>query len=347
MDLSSKNKIVLVTGASGQFGRKLIPELIRRGYAVRAHFRSEEKARRWCPQEAEAVYGDLTEPSWLSEAVNGCAFVIHGAAKVSLRSGRIENIAKINVDGTRAVVDACRENRIKRLVHVSSIAAVGASTDGTPLDETAPFNLSGFDIPYFDTKQEAERIALDANDADLETIIVNPAIMISPPDRKLTDGDRARIPKRIPIYFDFGINLVQTEDVVDGAIKALEKGRAGQRYILAGENVSSKRLVELVGKFMDIKRPFLKIPHGALYMAALLTELLGSGYSPIKKVFPASKLNRNFVRLAGMKFYYSSEKAKKELGYDPRPLEQSLSEIIDAYFGQSAPADQPIKKAVV
>ncbi len=347
MDLSSKNKIVLVTGASGQFGRKLVPELIRRGYSVRAHFRSEEKARRWCPPEVKAVYGDLIEPSWLSEAVNGCDFVIHCAAKVSLRSGHIENIVKINVDGTRAVVEACFENNIKRLVHVSSIAAVGASTNGSPLDETAPFNLSGFDIPYFETKLQAERIALDANNDKLETVVVNPSIMISPPDRKLTDGDRARIPKRIPIYFDLGINLVQTEDVVDGTIKALEKGRDGQRYILAGENVSSKRLIDLAAKFMNMKRPFVKIPRAVLYLAALLTELFGSGYSPVKKVFPASKLNRNLVRLAGMKFYYSSEKAKSELGFNPRPLEQSITEIIAAYFGQAVPADQPIKKAVV
>ena len=293
------------------------------------------------------VYGDLIEPSWLPKAVNGCDFVIHGAAKVSLRSGHIENMVKINVKGTRAVVNACRANGIKRLVHMSSIAAVGASTDGTPLDETAPFNLSGFDIPYFDTKHESEQIALRANDSDLETVIVNPSIMISPPDRKLTDGDRARIPKRIPVYFDFGVNLVQTEDVIDGTIKALERGRPGQRYILAGENVSSQRLVDLAAKYVNMKRPFLKIPHSVLYLTALLTELLGSGYSPIKRLFPASKLNRNLVRLAGMKFYYSSEKAKRELGYNPRPLEQSISEIVSAFIGQSNPTDRPIKKAVV
>ena len=347
MDLFDKHKTVLITGAGGQLGRRLVPQLLGRGYAVRAHYRSEEKARRWCPRHAVPVYGDLTEPSWLHHAMRDCDFVIHCAARVSLRSGHIPDMNKINVDGTRAVVNACRFRNIRRLVHVSSVAAVGGSPDGHPLNENSAFNLSGYDIAYFESKRDAEKIALEANDNRLDVVVVNPAIMISPPDRALSSADRERIPKRIPFYFDFGINLVQTEDVVDGIIKALEKGRPGQRYILGGEDVSSQRLVDLAVKYIGIKRPFFKIPRTLLHVVALVVETLGSNYSPLKKVFPASKLNRNLVRLAGLKFYYDSSKACRELGYNPRPLEQSLTEIIEAFSGQNAPARNSSKKAAI
>jgi len=318
----SISKTVLVTGAGGQLGRRLIPRLIAAGFKVRAHYRSEEKARKYCPVNAEAIYGDLLAPPWLDNAVRDCAIVIHSAAIVSLRPKSNELMKRVNVDGTAAVISACRKSGVKRLIHVSSIIAVGASEDGLPIDETARYNLTGYGIPYIDTKKEAELMALRANSAELNVVVVNPSIMISPPDRELTDKDLKKIPKRVPFYFDFGINLVETGDVVSGIISAIDRGRPGQRYLLTGENIDPQKAFDLAREFLNIKKPKLKIPVGALYPVAIIMELVAS----IRNKRP--KFHRGLARLARHKFFYSCEKAKTELGYSPASLRQSLERIM-------------------
>ncbi|MCD6161289.1 MAG: NAD-dependent epimerase/dehydratase family protein [candidate division Zixibacteria bacterium] len=318
-------KTVLVTGASGQLGRRLVRELLARGYSIRAHYRSPEKADKYCPQGVEPVIGDITEPLWMYGAVKGCDYVIHGAARVSIRplsKADTEYMYRVNVIGTKHVIDACTLGDVQRLLHVSSVAAVGGSVNGRPLDEETEFNLAGYGLPYFETKREAEDFALGANGDSLEVVVVNPSIMVSPPDRKLTEKDLRKIPKRIPVYFDFGINLVETADVIDGIIGALEKGRPGQRYILAADNLNPSKAFELANKFLGIKKPLIKIPYWGLYLLACISELIYL----FKKKKP--KLNRNVVRLVGLKLYYSSEKAQRELGYTPKPLAETLAGIL-------------------
>lgn len=324
--MTDKPKI-LVTGASGQLGRWLIRELIKSGYQIRAHYRSRKKAAKYCPDGVEPVFGDIIEPSWLAGAVKGCDIVIHCAARVSVRPLSRADTAgmyKVNVDGTRAVVNACRKTGVKRLVHVSSVAAVGGSADGSILDETATFNLAGLGMPYFETKREAEEIALAANSQKLEVVVVNPSIMISLPDRKRTEKDFKKIPKRLPAYFDFGINVVETADVVDGVIKAMEKGRPGERYILGGDNIGPEKLFALGEKYFSLKQPYFKIPMWLMYVAGLIAELL---YIFRNK---KPKLNRNIIRLLRLKLFYSSEKARRELGYEPKALSKTLEEILIA-----------------
>ena len=283
-------KTVLVTGASGQLGRRLVRELLARGYGVKAHYRTPAKADKHCPKGVAPVIGDITEPLWMYEAVKDCDYVIHGAARVSVRPlSRVDSeyMYRVNVIGTKHIIDACTHSDVKRLLYVSSVAAVGGSVDGHTLDEDTLFNLGGYGLPYFETKREAEEFALNANGDSLEVVVVNPSIMISPPDRKLTEKDIKKIPKRIPVYFDFGINLVETADVIDGIIGALEKGRPGQRYILAGDNLNPKKAFELANKFLGIKKPLIKIPYWGLYLIACISELIYL----FKKKKP--KLNRN------------------------------------------------------
>jgi len=340
-------KRIMVTGASGQLGRKLTKELIRQGYRVRAHFRTAEKAARWCPPEAEAVYGDLLNPSWLYRAVDDCDAVIHCAAKVSLRQRPDDEMYRINVAGTAHVVSACMSSGVKRLVHISTIGAVGGSTDSTALDEFASFNLSGYGIPYFETKRKAEEIVLGVNGGTLEVVVVNPSIMISPPDRKVTRADLDRIPSWIPFYFDFGLNFVQTEDVIDGILAALNEGRAGERYLLTGENVDAKRAFALAKDYLDIRRPVLKLPHGLLYLAGLIAEAIRLFPNPIQRVFPAARLNRNLARLMRLRFYYTAHKAEKELGFHARPLKESIEQLLQGLNRPAQVQSRPNKKAVI
>lgn len=314
-------KTVLVTGASGQLGRRLVPALIKTGYKVKAHYRSADKASRWCPAGAERVIGDLLEPQWLNEALRSCDIVIHCAAIVSLRPRSNDLMKRVNVDGTRSVVEACLFNGVKRLIFVSSIVTVGASENGTPVNEDADFNLAGFKLPYINTKKEAEALALAANSDDFEVIVLNPSIMISSPDRELTDRDRRKIPRRIPVYFDFSLNLVETDDVVSGIIAAIDKGRSGQRYLLTGDNIDPARAFALAAKYLRIKRPFVKIPIWMLYPVAVIAEIIAK----IRNKRP--KFHRGLARLAKLRFVYSHEKAGRELGYAPRSLNDTLDKI--------------------
>lgn len=317
-----KPKTVLVTGASGQLGRRLVPRLSKTGYSVRAHYRSREKAGRYCPTDATPIIGDLIDPAWLDQAVSGCNIVIHCAAIVSLRPGPNEMMRRVNVDGTKAVVSACLENNVTRLIYISSIVTVGASETGQPLDEAAEFNLSGFNIPYIDTKKEAEDTVLEANGPNLETIVVNPSIMISPPDRELSQDELKKIPKSIPLYFDFGLNLVETDDVITGIVACIEKGGAGQRYLLTGENINPQKAFDLAQEFLGIRKPFIKIPIGLLYLIAFIMELVAR----IRRKRP--RFHRGLARLARYKFFYTNEKARQELGFRPKPLYQTIKKIL-------------------
>lgn len=324
----NKSAFILVTGASGQLGRRLVRKLISHGYKLRAHYRSIEKAQRWCPPEAEPVFGDLLTPDWLHGAVKGCDIVIHCAAKVSLRplaraqQAKSDYMHKINVGGTKAVIEACLSSDVKRLIHISTVGAVGASIDGIPIDEKANFNLAGYGIPYFETKYQAEKLALRANGDSLEVVVVNPSIMMSPPDRELTKSDLKKIPRWLPVYFNFGINLVETDDVIDGIVGAMDKGRPGQRYILAGEDIDQRKAFGLAEKYLGIRKPLVKIPLWGVYLAGLLAESL--------HLFKDKKptLNRAIVRLAKLRFFYTSQKAEQELGYSHRPLEKSIEDIL-------------------
>jgi len=321
-NLSPRAPIILLTGASGQLGRRLLPRLIETGYNVRAHYRNSERARRYCRSEVQFVTGDICDPSWLDNAVAGCDIVIHGAAKVSLSLGKGEEHRRINIEGTRNVLESCRHNGVKRLIYVSTVAAVGASEDGNPIDESAPFNLTGYNIPYAETKHEAEQIALAGNGPGFEVIVVNPSIMISPPDRSVTKRDLRKIPRFIPAYFDFGLNVVETEDVIKGILGAIEKGRPGERYLLTGENLDPNRAFALAEKYFGIKQPLLKLPVSFLYPIATIVELI----SKIRGKRP--KFHRGLAKLARLRFYYSNAKARRELGFCPRPLEETIEDIL-------------------
>jgi nucleoside-diphosphate-sugar epimerase len=323
--MPAQAKMILITGASGQLGRRLIRELIKRGYRVRAHYRSREKAKKYCPDKVQTVFGDMLEKNWLDGAVKDATCVIHCAARVSVRplsEADTDYMYKVNVTGTQNLIEACRRAGVERLIYMSSIAAVGASEDGEPIDEKAPFNLDNYNMPYFNTKHEAEELALKASDSNMAVISLAPSIMISPPDRELTENDLKKIPKRIPAYFQFGLNLVETGDVIDGIISALDKGKAGERYLLTGDNVDPQKLFAIAKKYLNIKKPLIRIPLWLVYIVGAIAELayIGRNKRP--------KLNRQIAKLAKLKFYYNCDKAKRDLDYNHKTLEQTVEQIL-------------------
>ena len=323
-----KIKTVLVTGANGRLGRRIVAELLRKDYEIRAHYRTWDKVKEHCPAEAIPDVGDITSPEWMNRSFEGVDCVIHCAALVSLRPGRDKEMQRVNVDGTRNVVAACKAAGVRRLIHISTVAAVGGSEDGRPLDESAEFNLDGFGLPYFRTKHEAEEIVLAASGEDLHVISLNPSIIIYPPDATITEYDRQKFPHWLPFYFDFGINLVYADDVVEAIVSAIENGKAGERYLLTGANLDTDRFFHLTEKYLGLKKPPIRIPVSLLMPPALLSEFLfglrnllfGNGKGP--------RLCRGMVRLAHLRFFYTSEKAQRDLGFNSRPIEEVIDSIL-------------------
>jgi len=273
------------------------------------------------------VVGDIRDKSWMLQALAGCDYLIHSAAMVSLRPVDYQEMKSINIDGTKNLVEAARQAFVKRFLHISSVATIGGSTDGRPLDENARFNLAGYGLPYFETKKEAEEIILAASASGMETIVLNPSIILYPPERKITRTDFKKIPRIIPFYFEFGVNLVHADDVIEGIISALERGRNRERYILAGDNIDASHLFAIAREFFKIRRPWLKIPVSLLYPVGYVGELL---YRLRHIGAPRGKgprVNRGIARLAKLRFFYDISKARKELGYNPRTIEEFLQEL--------------------
>jgi len=308
-------------------GRRLIPKLISQGYRVKGQCRNLKKAERYLQPEVAMVVGDIRDKSWMPQALAGCDYLIHSAAMVSLRPVDYQEMKSINIDGTKNLVEAARKAFVKRFLHISSVATVGGSIDGRPLDENANFNLAGYGLPYFETKKEAEEIILAASASGMETIVLNPSIILYPPERKITRTDLKKIPQIIPFYFDFGVNLVHADDVIEGIISALERGRNRERYILAGDNIDTLRLFAVAREFFRIRRPWLKIPVSLLYPVGYVGELLYRLRHIGGPHGKGPRVNRGIARLAKLRFFYDISKARKELGYNPRTIEEFLHEI--------------------
>ncbi|SYZ73116.1 putative Dihydroflavonol-4-reductase [Candidatus Zixiibacteriota bacterium] len=318
-------KNILVTGANGHLGRRIVERLPERGYNIIAHYRSPSKVEEFCPPGVRAVVGDINDSSWMSDAFKDIDCVIHTAAKVSLRAGQDEEMYRVNVEGTKNLLRAARASGVKRFIHFSSVAAVGGSIGTELLTESAEFNFNGIRLPYFRTKYEAEQFVLQANNGSFAAVVLNPSIIIFPPERPVTEKKIAPLRRRVPVYFDFGLNLVHADDVVEAAINAIEMGRGGERYILAGENTTPKMAIKLTRKYFGMKKPLIKLPIFSLYPIFALYEIY---YNVFNRDGKGARLNRGLARLAKMRFFYSSNKAIRELNFRPRTLEQMIRNIL-------------------
>jgi dihydroflavonol-4-reductase len=316
---------VLVTGANGHLGRRIVNALLAHGYRVFAHYRTAPKIEEFCPAGATPIIGNITMPQWMPAAFKNIDCIIHTAAMVSLRPGRHNEMYLVNVEGTKSVVRAAKAAEVKRLIHISSIAAVGGAREGQVLTEAAPFNLGHTGLPYFQTKFEAERAALAAANESFYVIILNPSIIIFPPDKEIKEEDLKKFRRWIPVYIDFGLNLVYADDVVAAVVNAVEKGRSGERYILGGENINPRIIFNLARKYLGIRKPVLKLPAALLYPVSLIYEIFYGFIAPHGK---GPRLNRGVVRLARLRFHYSSEKAERELDFKVRSLDEIISSIL-------------------
>ena len=318
---------VLVTGATGFVGSAVVRKLLAAGEAVRVLARSNSNRQNIDGLDVEISIGDLTAPSSLSEAVEGCSAVFHVAADYRLWTRYPDEMMRTNIEGSKALILAALDAGVERIVYTSSVAALGIHKDGTPADETTPSSLSDMIGVYKRAKFLAEEAVHElVAQKKAPVVIVNPSAPVGPRDIKPTRtgeliADAAA--GRMPAYDDTGLNVVHVDDVAEGHLLAWRKGKLGERYILGGENLPLGEILRQISELVGRKPPRISIPHGLVmpiaYIAEALTRLSG-GEKPLVAV--------DEVRMARKKMYFTSEKAQRELGYTPRPVREAFADAV-------------------
>ncbi len=315
----------LLTGGTGFVGSAVARSLLARGHRVRALCRPGSDRRNLAGLDLEIVEGDLGDPASLARAVAGCRFVMHVAADYRIWVPDPDAMLRANVDGTVALLRAAHAAGVERIVHCSSVAALGLTSDGTPGNETTPVSEATVIGVYKKSKFRAEQAVLAlVRDEGIPAVIVNPAAPIGPRDIKPTPTGRMiadAASGRMPAYLDTGLCVVHVDDVAEGHLLALERGQIGERYVLGGENLLLRDLLSLVAASVGRRPPSICLPTGLLWPVALACEGLARfGIEPL--------VTRDHLRMARKKMFFSSAKATRELGFSARPASQAIADAV-------------------
>jgi len=319
----------LVTGGSGFVGAAVTRRLLADGYEVRAMVRERSDRRNLDDLDVEIVQGDLQHPATLIEALRSCQLLFHVAADYRLWVPDPSVMYEINVEGTRRLMRAAMDCGIERIVYTSSVATLGIPPGGQPGDEATPTSLENMIGPYKRSKFLAEEVVRNmARDEQCPVVIVNPSTPIGPGDIKPTPTGRVirdAVEGRMPAFVDTGLNIVHVDDVADGQLLALKKGRIGEQYVLGSEDMSLEVLLGHVAQLVGRRPPRIRIPHPVAMGVAYASET----WSRVSNREPQVTLDA--VRMARKKMYFSSAKAQRELGYQPRGAELAVADAV-AWF---------------
>jgi dihydroflavonol-4-reductase len=297
-----------------------------RGHAVRVLVRAGSDRRNLAGLSAEPVVGDLTDPASLAAAVAGCRYLFHVAADYRIWVPDPEAMLRANVAGTRALMLAAQAAGVERIVYCSSVAALGLAKDGSHADETTKVSEDMVVGIYKKSKYRAEQAVLElVREQGLPAVIVNPAAPVGPRDVKPTPTGKMiadAASGRLPAYVDTGLNIVHVDDVAEGHLLALDRGRIGERYILGSENMSLAQLLGMVAAQVGKRPPRVKLSRTALWPVAMAYEGLAkfTGITPL--------VTRDHLRMSRKLMYFSSAKAIAELGYAPRPASVAVADAI-------------------
>jgi dihydroflavonol-4-reductase len=232
-----------------------------------------------------------------------------------------------NVEGTRAILDAARRNGVRRVVYTSSVATMGFTADGRSVDENSPVSVHKMIGHYKRSKYMAEEVAVAAGRSGLDVVIVNPSTPVGERDIKPTPTGRIILDflkKKFPAYVDTGLNLVDVSDCARGHLLALEKGRTGERYILGGQNLTLKQILDTLATITGLPSPTIKVP----YFVALATGVIDETVTGrIRGREPRATIDS--VRMGRKKMFVSSTKAERELGWKPSPVDGALRRAVD------------------
>lgn len=316
----------LVTGGTGFVGAHVVRALLQRGDHVRCLVRAGSRRDNLEGLEVTAVEGDLCDSRALARAVTGCDLVFHCAADYRLGVPDPEALYRTNVEGTRALLEAAAAAGVPRVVHTSSVGALGLRRDGEPADEDTPVSLEDMIGHYKRSKFLAERVAEEWAERGLDVVIVNPSTPVGELDIKPTPTGQIIVDflrGRMPAYVDTGINLVDVRDVAAGHLLAAEHGLAGRRYILGCRNMSLREMLEHLAAITGRSAPRVRLPHWVPMTAARIAERAArfTGKPP--------RLTVEAVRMSQYRMYFDAGRAVRELGLPQSSVVDALARAVE------------------
>ena len=321
---------VLVTGASGFVGSAVARKLAERGYSVRVLVRPTSPRGNFTETNYDIAEGDMRDAASVAAAMKDVRYLFHVAADYRLWARNPDEIIANNREGTRTVMEAAREAGVERIVYTSSVATLKPRADGEA-DESDRADMQSAIGAYKKSKVAAERVAEEMAGEGLPVVLVCPSTPIGPRDIRPTPTGRIIVEAatgKIPAFVDTGLNLVHVDDVAEGHLLALEKGRAGETYILGGQNAALKDMLGEIAQLTGRKPPRIRLPRAPLYPLALAAEAMArvTGKEPFVTV--------DALDMSKHTMFFSSAKAERELGYRARPYSQALDDAL-AWFREA------------
>jgi len=311
-----------VTGATGFVGSHVARLLAGQGADLRLLVRAGSRRENLDGLRADLVVGDLTDPRSLRRGMEGCEAVFHVAADYRLWIRDPRPMYASNVEGTAAVIEAAQAAGVRRTVYCSSVATLGFGYDRLPVNEDTPVQVADMIGHYKRSKYLAERKAMELAAKGADVVIVNPSTPIGERDIKPTPTGRIVLDfllGNFPAYMETGMNLVDVHDVARGHLLAFEKGRCGERYILGGENLTLKQILDMLGELTGLPSPTMKVPH-AVAMAFAAFDQTFNGY--LRNREPRATIDE--VRMGKKFMWVDSGKAERELGYTHGAAREAL-----------------------
>ena len=316
----------LVTGATGHIGNVLVRKLIAAGEAVRVLILPGEDTLPLQDLLLEMVTGDVLNPHSLQKAMWGVTRVFHLAGIISILPGRDHLLHRVNVEGTKNVLSEARKAGVKRLVYTSSIHAIQRAPAGIRIDERLPFDPSNSAGAYDRSKAEASLAVLEAARNGLDSVIICPTGVIGPNDYRRSEIGQLVldcVDQKTQFYVDGAYDFVDVRDVADGMIQAAERGRSGETYILSGEQITVRRIIDLLWDLTGRRFARIYIPFSVARFAARFTPLLYI-HRKIKPRFTTYSLET-----LRSNSDISHAKATAELGYHPRRLMETIADTVE------------------
>jgi dihydroflavonol-4-reductase len=321
-----------VTGATGFLGSHVARVLAEQGAELRLLVRPNSNLRNLEGLNADRVIGDLRDPASIEKSLSGCHALFHVAADYRLWVRDPDEMYRANVEGTRSLLEAARKQGVRRIVYTSSVATMGFTSgsktkSGSMADESSPVSLADMIGHYKRSKFMAEQVAVKAARSGADVVVVNPTTPIGERDIKPTPTGRIVVDflkRKFPAYVETGLNLVDATECARGHIQALEKGRSGERYILGGENLTLKQILDRLAAITGLKSPSVKLPYFFALATGVVDEMVTGrllGREPRATI--------DAVRMGRKMMFVSSAKAERELGWRTVPVEGALRRSVE------------------
>lgn len=322
-----------VTGATGFVGSHVARYLAGQGAELRLLVRPTSLTANLEGIVGERVMGDLRDPGSLRRAMSGCGVVFHVAADYRLWTRDPGEMYRSNVEGTRNIIQLAQQTGVRRVIYTSSVATMGFTGNGGLADESSPVALSDMIGHYKRSKFQAEQVALQAGRGGAGVVVVNPTTPVGERDIRPTPTGRIIVDflkRKFPAYVDTGLNLVDVAEVARGHVAALEKGKSGERYILGGENLTLKQILDKLAAITGLPSPKLKLP----YAVALATGVLDTAVTGLL-LRREPRVTVDAVRMGRKKMFVSSARAERDLGWRIVPVDDALRRAVDWFRERS------------